>query len=57
MHDDYCMTDFNGGKYKIDYDDNPISYEESDYYKQESVTVLMKPQNRVESFGSFPASR
>jgi hypothetical protein len=31
MHDDFIsLTDFNGSKYKIDYEGNSISYEESD---------------------------
>ncbi len=45
MHEDYiALTDFNGSKYKIDYNGNSISYEESDYHKQKPMTVLMKPQ-------------
>ena len=44
MHVDFIsMTDFNGSKYKIDYDGNSISYEESDYHKQKPITDLMKP--------------
>jgi len=45
MHDDFiAMTDFNGSKYKIDYDGKSISYEESNYHKQKPITVLMKPK-------------
>lgn len=44
MHEDFIsMTDFNGSKYKIDYDGNSISYVESAYHTQKSITVLMKP--------------
>lgn len=44
MHPNHItLTDFNGSKYKIDYDGNSLSYEESDYHKQEPVTVLLKP--------------
>ena len=44
MHDNsISLTDFNGSKYKIDYDGNCISYVESGYYKQKPVTVLLKP--------------
>ena len=51
MHVDFIsMTDFNGSKYKIDYDGNSISYEESDYHKQKPITDLMKP---VKPWGKF----
>lgn len=44
MHEDFIsMTDFNGSKYKIDYDGNSISYVESGFHKQKPITVLMKP--------------
>lgn len=47
MHDTYiALTDFNGSTYKIDYDGNSLDYKESDYHKQEPITVLMKPQKR-----------
>lgn len=43
MHEDFIsMTDFNGSKYKIDYDGNSISYEDSGYHKQKPISVLMK---------------
>lgn len=45
MYENYiAMTDFNGSKYKIDYDGKTFHYEESDYHKQKPVTILMKPQ-------------
>jgi len=44
MHNDFIfMTDFNGSKYKIDYDGNSISHVESGYHKQRPITVLLKP--------------
>ena len=44
MHDTYIsLTDFNGSKYRIDYNGNSIAYEESDYHKQKPVTVYLKP--------------
>jgi hypothetical protein len=47
MHDTYiALTDFNGSKYKIDYDGNSLDYIESDYHKQEPIAVLMKPQKQ-----------
>jgi len=47
MHKDFIsMTDFNGSKYKIDYEGNSISYEESAYHKQKPISVLMKPVKR-----------
>jgi hypothetical protein len=45
MHENHIeLMDFNGSKYKIDYDGNTIEYIESDYHKQEPVTVWLKPQ-------------
>ena len=47
MHDTYiALTDFNGSEYKIDYDGKSLDYKESDYHKQEPVTVLMKPKKQ-----------
>jgi hypothetical protein len=47
MHDNYiALTDFNGSEYKIDYDGKSIDYKESDYHKQEPITVLMKPKKQ-----------
>jgi len=47
MHDSYiAMTDFNGSKYKIDYDGNSIENEKSDYHTQAPVTVVMKTQKQ-----------
>ncbi|HEY0067256.1 MAG TPA: hypothetical protein VGB46_07835 [Flavisolibacter sp.] len=43
MHDDHiALTDFNGNKYKIDYNGEHISYEPSDYHTQEPVPVILK---------------
>jgi hypothetical protein len=45
MHDDFIeLTDFNGSKYKIDYNGQTIDYEQSDYYKQEPLPVYLKSQ-------------
>lgn len=45
MHDDFIeLTDFNGSKYKIDYNGETINYEPSGYSKQEPVTVYLKSQ-------------
>ncbi|MEI6950543.1 hypothetical protein V9K67_25390 [Paraflavisolibacter sp. H34] len=45
MHDDFIeLTDFNGSKYRIDYNGQTINYELSDYYYQQPVAVIMKPQ-------------
>jgi alpha-tubulin suppressor-like RCC1 family protein len=45
MHDDFIeLTDFNGSKYRIDYNGETVNYEQSDYHKQEPVTVFLKPQ-------------
>lgn len=45
MHDDYIeLMDFNGSRYKIDYDGKTLDYQESHYYRQEPVTAYMKPQ-------------
>jgi hypothetical protein len=41
-----ALTDFNGSKYKIDYDGNTLSYDESDYYKQSSITVYLNTKKR-----------
>ena len=47
MHDTYiALTDFNGSEYKIDYDGKSLDYKESDYHKQEPITVLMKPKKQ-----------
>jgi hypothetical protein len=47
MHDTYiALTDFNGSRYKIDYDGNSLDYQKSDYHKQEPICVLMKPQKQ-----------
>lgn len=47
MHDTYiALTDFNGSTYKVDYDGNSIDYKESNYYKQEPVTVFIKPKKQ-----------
>ncbi len=44
MHDTYiALTDFNGSTYKIDYDGKTLDYNESDYYHQKPITVLVKP--------------
>jgi len=44
MHDTYiALTDFNGNTYKIDYDGKTLEHNESDYYHQKPITVLMKP--------------
>lgn len=45
MHDDFIeLTDFNGSKYKIDYDGKTIDYEPLDYHKQEAIPVYLKSQ-------------
>lgn len=45
MHNEFIeLTDFNGSKYRIDYDGKTIDYEPSDYHKQEAVTVYLKPE-------------
>jgi len=45
MHDDHIeLTDFNGSKYRIDYNGETINYEPSDYHKQEPATVYLKSQ-------------
>lgn len=47
MFDTYiALTDFNGSKYKIDYDGKTIDHTESDYYSREPITVLMKPRKK-----------
>ena len=37
-----ALTDFNGSKYRIDYDGNSLDYIESDYLLQEPITILME---------------
>jgi hypothetical protein len=56
MHNDFIfMTDFNGSKYKIDYDGHSISHVESGYHKQRPITVLLKPSRTlVEVLVVFP---
>lgn len=45
MHEDFIeLTDFNGSKYRIDYNGETINYEPSDYHKQEPVPVYSKTQ-------------
>jgi hypothetical protein len=45
MHDNFIeLTDFNGSKYRIDYNGETINYKPSDYHKQEPVTVYLKSQ-------------
>lgn len=45
MHGDFIdLTDFNGGKYRINYNGETIHYEPSDYYNQEPVPVYLKSQ-------------
>jgi len=47
MHDTYiALTDFNGSTYKIDYNGNSIGYKESNYHKQEPITVLLKSKKQ-----------
>jgi hypothetical protein len=38
------LTDFNGSRYKIDYDGNEIEHNESDYYTKPAIPVIMKPR-------------
>jgi len=45
MHDTYIsLIDFNGSKYKIDYNGNTIAYEEADHHKHKPVTVYLQPE-------------
>jgi hypothetical protein len=45
MCDDFIeLTDFNGSRYKIDYDGNEIEHNESDYYKRPAIPVTLKPR-------------
>ena len=45
MRDDFIeLTDFNGSKYRIDYNGKTIDTEPSDYHTQEPVTVYLKSQ-------------
>ncbi|RXK58408.1 hypothetical protein ESA94_17365 [Lacibacter luteus] len=45
MHETYIeLMDFNGSIYKIDYNGETIDHQESDYYKQQPVTVYLKPK-------------
>ncbi len=47
MHDTYiALTDFNGSRYKIDYDGNSLDFAESGYHKQEAVTVLLNTKKQ-----------
>jgi hypothetical protein len=45
LHENYIeLMDFNGSAYKIDYNGKTINYNESNYHKQEPVTVYLKSQ-------------
>jgi hypothetical protein len=47
MHDNFIeLTDFNGSKYRIDYNGQSISYEPSGYYSQQPVTARIRTNKK-----------